>query len=128
MTKEREEILAMKVSQLGLSPNESSEIKPEENKNKDNENQEDDDGLRFARLNLVDKKFAKYKVQNYNNDFTLEELCITFRNFAASRLHLYYTLSMIRIFIAGLSSTKLVILQGISGTGKTSLAYAWGNF
>lgn len=126
MTKEREEILAMKVSQLGLSPNESSEITQEREKKEDEI--EEGDGLRFARLNLVDKKFAKYKVQNYNNDFTLEELCVAFRNFAASRLHLYYTLPMIRIFIAGLSSTKLVILQGISGTGKTSLAYAWGKF
>ena len=27
-----------------------------------------------------------------------------------------------------MASTKLVILQGISGTGKTSLAYAWGKF
>ena len=127
MTKEREEILAMKVSQLGLSPNESSEIAPEE-KDKNKEEIEEGDGVRFSRLTIIDKKFAKYKPQNYNNDFTLEELCIAFRNFAASRLHLYYTLPMIRIFIAGLSSTKLVILQGISGTGKTSLAYAWGKF
>lgn len=127
MTKEREDIMAMKVSQLGLKPNEPSEITPEERKEGEKA-PEDDDGLRFTRLNLVDKKFAKYKVQNYNNDFTLEELCVAFRNFAASRLHLYYTLPMIRIFIAGLSSTKLVILQGISGTGKTSLAYAWGKF
>lgn len=127
MTKEREEIMAMKVSQLGLKPDESPEITPEENKGGE-KSPEDDDGIRFARLTLVDKKYAKYKVQNYNNDFTLEELCIAFRNFAASRLHLYYTLPMIRIFVAGLSSTKLVILQGISGTGKTSLAYAWGKF
>ena len=127
MTKEREEIMAMKVSQLGLKPDESPEITPEENKGGEKA-PEDDDGIRFARLTLVDKKYAKYKVQNYNNDFTLEELCIAFRNFAASRLHLYYTLPMIRIFVAGLSSTKLVILQGISGTGKTSLAYAWGKF
>ena len=35
---------------------------------------------------------------------------------------------MIRLFISALSATKLVILQGISGTGKTSLAYAWGKF
>ena len=35
---------------------------------------------------------------------------------------------MIRLFISSLSATKLVILQGISGTGKTSLAYAWGKF
>ena len=32
------------------------------------------------------------------------------------------------MFISALASTKLVILQGISGTGKTSLAYAWGKF
>ena len=35
---------------------------------------------------------------------------------------------MIRLFISALASTKLIILQGISGTGKTSLAYAWGKF
>ena len=35
---------------------------------------------------------------------------------------------MIRLFVSALASTKLVILQGISGTGKTSLAYAWGKF
>jgi len=34
----------------------------------------------------------------------------------------YYTLKDIRLFIAGLSMSKLHILQGISGTGKTSLA------
>lgn len=129
MTKEREEILAMKVSQLGLSPNESSELDLDKNSEGQKEDEiEDGEGQRFARLSMVDKKFAKYRVQNYNNDFTLDELCRTFRNFAASRLHLYYTLPMIRIFIAGLASTKLVILQGISGTGKTSLAYAWGKF
>jgi 5-methylcytosine-specific restriction endonuclease McrBC GTP-binding regulatory subunit McrB len=33
-----------------------------------------------------------------------------------------------RLFISGLASTKLIILQGISGTGKTSLSYAWGKF
>ena len=129
MTKEREEILAMKVSQLGLNPDESSTIPIEDGaKGNDAKSIEEDESIRFPRLTLVDKKFAKYKPQNYNNDFTLDELCENFRNFAASRLHLYYTLPMIRVFVAGLASTKLVILQGISGTGKTSLAYAWGKF
>ncbi len=130
MTKEREEIMAMKVSQLGLSPNESSTVPVDKESSKPEGEKalEDDDGIRFPRLTGIDRKFAKYKVQNYNNDFTLEELCVTFREFAASRLHLYYSLDLIRIFIAGLSSTRLVILQGISGTGKTSLAYAWGKF
>ncbi len=38
-----------------------------------------------------------------------------------SRLHLSYTVENIAAFIAGLGSTKLAILQGMSGTGKTSL-------
>lgn len=38
-----------------------------------------------------------------------------------SRLHLYYTHEDIATFIAGLGTTKLSILQGMSGTGKTSL-------
>lgn len=38
-----------------------------------------------------------------------------------SRLHLYYTHEEIATFIAGLGTTNLSILQGMSGTGKTSL-------
>lgn len=38
-----------------------------------------------------------------------------------SRLHLFYTPETIAAFLAGLGSTKLTILQGMSGTGKTSL-------
>lgn len=38
-----------------------------------------------------------------------------------SRLHLFYTPEKIAAFLAGLGSTKLTILQGMSGTGKTSL-------
>lgn len=38
-----------------------------------------------------------------------------------SRLHLYYTREDIATFFAGLGTTKLSILQGMSGTGKTSL-------
>ncbi len=38
-----------------------------------------------------------------------------------SRLHLSYTVEDIATFIAGLGATRLTILQGMSGTGKTSL-------
>lgn len=38
-----------------------------------------------------------------------------------SRLHLSYSASDIAAFIAGLGATRLTILQGMSGTGKTSL-------
>ena len=122
--KEKDEILAMKVSQLGLKPNESAEIEePQEEKQEDGNT-----GIRFAKLNTIDEEYANYKIANYGNSFTLPELCEHFRNFAASKLRLYYSIDMMRLFISALASTKLVILQGISGTGKTSLAYAWGKF
>ena len=124
LVKEKDEILAMKVSQLGLKPGESPEETPEENKEENTAGQD----TRFAKLITIDEEYANYKIKNYGNSFTLPELCDHFRNFAASKLHLYYTIDMMRLFISALASTKLVILQGISGTGKTSLAYAWGKF
>ena len=124
LVKEKDEILAMKVSQLGLKPGESPEETPEENKEENTAGQD----TRFAKLITIDEEYANYKIKYYGNSFTLPELCDHFRNFAASKLHLYYTIDMMRLFISALASTKLVILQGISGTGKTSLAYAWGKF
>lgn len=38
-----------------------------------------------------------------------------------SRLHLSYTVEDIATFVAGLGASRLTILQGMSGTGKTSL-------
>ena len=124
LMKEKQDILAMKVSQLGLKPDESDTVTSGD----ENAENQSSDGIRFAKLNNIDELMANYKIQNYNNSFTLEELVELFRNFAASKLKLYYKTEMIRLFISSLASTKLVILQGISGTGKTSLAYAWGKF
>ena len=89
---------------------------------KKDENVGPNEAPRFSKLAAIDEQFANYKIQNYGNSFTLEELCNNFRNFAASELKLYYRPQMIRLFISALASTKLVILQGISGTGKTSFA------
>ena len=120
--KEKEEILAMKVSNLGLKPHQESE---ESSEGSDDTTPSD---IRFSKLNEVDERYANYKVEKYNNNFTLEELCELFRNFAAGELGLFYKPQLIKLFISALSSSKLIILQGISGTGKTSLAYAWGKF
>lgn len=126
LLKEKEEILAMKVSQLGLRPNESPTV--EIAKQGDDEDGETNPDIRFSKLDQIDKDYEDYESIDYGNNFTLPELCDNFRNFAASKLGLYYKPEMVRIFISALASTKLVILQGISGTGKTSLAYAWGKF
>ena len=42
-----------------------------------------------------------------------------------AKQNLYYSLDDIRLFIAGLAMSKLHLLQGISGTGKTSLAQSF---
>ena len=87
-----------------------------------------EDESRFYMLTQIDKRFENYKGPKYDNKITLRKLCDDFRNYSAGRLKLYYDIEDIRRFIAGLSVTKLIILQGMSGTGKTSLAYAFGEF
>ena len=55
---------------------------------------------------------------------SLEELVTHVKNYAGSRKveqQLYYTDNDIRAFLAGLSVSRLLILQGMSGTGKSSL-------
>jgi hypothetical protein len=44
---------------------------------------------------------------------------------AATATPLYYSEDLIRLFLGGLAMSQLHILQGISGTGKTSLALAF---
>ena len=83
---------------------------------------------RFCMLPKIDDNPDVYKRDDYETDITLERLCDEFRNFSAYELKLYYDISDIRRFVAGLAVTKIIILQGMSGTGKTSLAYAFGKF
>ncbi|MGN1095844.1 MAG: hypothetical protein ACI4QR_05605 [Eubacteriales bacterium] len=86
------------------------------------------DPRRFYRLSAVDDKYEYYIEPSYRNDLSLEQLCDEFRNFACTSMNLYYDIKTIRLMFAGLASTKLILLQGISGTGKTSLPYAMGKF
>lgn len=126
---EKDKILSMKVSQIGLNPNEISELTGEEleSLNKDGA-EEDTSNSRFYRLTKVDEEWADYQPPEYNNDITLPEICDMFRNFCCSRMGLFYEPKIIRLFLSSFASTRLIILQGISGTGKTSLPYAWGKF
>lgn len=55
---------------------------------------------------------------------SLKDLVTHVKNYAGSRKtgqQLYYTDNDIRAFLAGLSVSRLLILQGMSGTGKSSL-------
>ena len=83
---------------------------------------------RFPKLQLVDEKYANYVEPAFNNNISLEEFADNYRLFAASQLHLYYTPEIIRRFVAGMAASKLLILEGISGTGKTSLPYSFSRY
>lgn len=127
LMKEKDELMAMKVSQLGINPEDEDSATTSEGDGdvKDDPAQA---GIRFPKLVQIDEAYQNYSVQKYDNNMSLEELIEAFRCFAASQLHLYYNYDILRPFFAGLACGKLIILQGISGTGKTSLAYAWGKF
>lgn len=84
---------------------------------------------RFFRLTSLDNFYkTEYTPPTYEEDVTLPEFCERFRWYAGGTLHLYYDIRMIRHFIASFGAARIVILQGISGTGKTSLPYAFGKF
>ena len=83
---------------------------------------------RFCMLSAIDRKRNTYGHASYKQNVTLEEFCDNFRNYAAYEHGLYYDIEDIRRFIAGMSVSHMLILQGMSGTGKTSLAHAIGSF
>ena len=136
---EKDKLLNLKIAGLGDMPQDV-----EEEPNKDEAEQTglvpsnrntfdappvDPSTSRFFRLTGVDNYYkTEYQPPEYDNDITLEEFCERFRKYAASQLGLYYDLDLIRFFVAALGTSRILILQGISGTGKTSLAYAFGKF
>ena len=100
---------------------------------KDAANQSDEDAggeraPRFCMLTQIDENRASFAEKSFDDNVSLRRFCESFRDYAASELKLYYDISDIRRFIAGLAVSPMIILQGMSGTGKTSLAHALGAF
>lgn len=88
-------------------------------------------GSRFVKLTQVDKDYeisSEFTVMQSSDMVNLPELIDRFIKYSASQLHLYYTKEIIARFFAGMATSKVLILEGISGTGKTSLPYAMGKF
>ena len=83
---------------------------------------------RFPKLTLVDEKYHGYVEPAYDDGISLEDFTEGYRLYAASNLQLYYTPEIVRRFVAGMASSKLLILEGISGTGKTSLPYSFSRY
>ena len=144
LTTEKERILAQKFDPSGVTYEELRDYFGEKQQQPavageataDSSNAEEEkkeeapaaDAKRFYRLSAVDEKYTYYVPPTYDRTMSLNELCDDIRNFACSRSKLYYEIKTIRLMMAGLASTKLILLQGISGTGKTSLPYMLGKY
>ena len=83
---------------------------------------------RFPKLTLVDEKYADIELPIYDDEISLEDFTEGYRYFVCSQMGLYYTPEIVRRFVAGMASSKLLILEGISGTGKTSLPYSFSRY
>ncbi len=133
LTEEKERIMQLKVTQAGLSYEQLKRMFEDEFKQVEEamdgvESALPEEGRRFVRLSAVDDKYAYVEAPDYVSRMTLQEICDDLRNFACVNNGLYYDIRTIRLMMAGLASTKLIILQGISGTGKTSLPYVMGKY
>ena len=116
---EKDKILNLKTGYMGLKVDENPE----------NKEVIEEVSSRFPKLVHVDHVYHDKNTQIMPKEgLSLEELCNSFRNFCASKLGLYFRIDTIRQLFAGMATSKLIILEGISGTGKTSLAYAVGKF
>ena len=89
-------------------------------------------GARFTRLPLIDEKYKEGPFQvvtpEDSQNLDLASICARFRDFACSQMKLYYTIDVVRQFFSAMGTGKFIILEGISGTGKTSLPYCMGRF
>jgi hypothetical protein len=126
---EKNKILALQIQKLGGAAADESgkSMSYDEQKKKD----EYTGPSRFVKLIQVDKEYENTVTAIHMKDedmINLRELVSRFINFAASKLGLFYDRKIISAFFAGMATSKTMILEGISGTGKTSLPYAMGKF
>lgn len=132
LVEEKNKILALRINQIGGTEAYARQVDMERGtsslKGKRPALQSDS---RFVKLTQVDKDYeisSEFTVMQSSDMVNLPELIDRFIKYSASQLHLYYTKEIIARFFAGMATSKVLILEGISGTGKTSLPYAMGKF
>lgn len=132
LVEEKNKILALRINQIGGTEAYARQADMERGtsslKGKRPALQSDS---RFVKLTQVDKDYeisSEFTVMQSSDMVNLPELIDRFIKYSASQLHLYYTKEIIARFFAGMATSKVLILEGISGTGKTSLPYAMGKF
>jgi len=83
----------------------------------------------FPALSSMDNEYGGYSQESFDTtDISLNELCERFRNYLAKEEKLYFDIDTIRVFISGFASSHFMILEGLSGTGKSSLPRYFAKF
>lgn len=85
------------------------------------EHQKDEEAFQFARKYDADYSLQNKSFRDFNPNSLYEFAVYMQKKIASSDKPFYYDIDTIRKFIAGLNMSSITILQGISGTGKTSL-------
>ena len=83
----------------------------------------------FPALSTMDEEYGGYSIETVeSDDLTLSELCERFRNYLAKEEKLYFDIDTIRVFISAFATSHFMILEGLSGTGKSSLPRYFSKF
>ncbi|MBO5714016.1 MAG: hypothetical protein J6R83_01145, partial [Clostridia bacterium] len=80
----------------------------------------------FPALVKIDEKGEEAKT--VSTEISLNDLALQFQSYCANVHKIYYGLPLIRSFFAGLGTSRLIILEGLSGTGKSMLPRMFKEF
>lgn len=83
----------------------------------------------FPSLTAIDEKYEGFELPAAKgDDVSLKELAEKFRLYLAKTQELYFDIDTIRFFISGFAASHFEILEGLSGTGKSSLPRYFAEF
>ena len=93
-----------------------------------------DDGVPFPACTAIDREDEELEASGESEPRAVHleslvdevQLALAYPSSDSERSSLVYSLDDLRFFLGGMAMSKLHILQGISGTGKTSLPMAFG--
>ena len=82
----------------------------------------------FKNLVSIDNQNLSVGRISDSEGITLKFLLDNLQGYLATKEHLYYNKRELAQFIAGLNASKFIILEGVSGTGKSSLPRYFAKF
>lgn len=83
----------------------------------------------FPSLTAIDEKYEGFELPAAKGDaVSLKELAEKFRLYLAKTQELYFDIDTVRFFISGFAASHFEILEGLSGTGKSSLPRYFAEF